>query len=72
MTSMSDLIGGGSVVSHDAQTGRTEKDVVNALDPEAQALLKRVLEIERSRLHLKGSDAGAVDDLYEAVRGIIP
>lgn len=51
---------------------RTEKDVIDGLDPDAKNLLRRVLQIERSRLHLKASDAEAVDELYAAVREIAP
>ena len=53
------------------KTSLTEAEVIQGLSPDAQALLKRVLEIERSRLHLSGSDTAVVDDLYLAVKGII-
>lgn len=51
---------------------RVEKDVIRELSDEEQSLLKRVLEIERSRLHLDGSDSATVDELHEAVRGLLP
>ena len=51
---------------------RTETEVIQGLSPEEQALLKRVLEIERARVHITGSDNAAVDELYEAVKGIVP
>lgn len=51
---------------------RTEADVIRALPEEAQALLKRVLEIERSRLHIDGSDTVTVDELHDAIRGLVP
>ncbi len=51
---------------------RTEADVIRTLPDEAQALLKRVLEIERSRLHIDGSDTVTVDELHDAIRGLVP
>lgn len=50
--------------------GRTEKQVLEELSDEERALLKRVLEIERAKLHLSAYDA--TDDLLDAVREIIP
>lgn len=55
-----------------SRSHRTEADVIRELSPEGQAFLKRVLEIERSRLHIDGSDAVTVDELQEAVRGLVP
>lgn len=55
-----------------ADKPRTEADVIRELPDEAQALLKRVLEIERSRLHIDGSDAVTVDELHDAIRGLVP
>lgn len=49
---------------------RTEKTVIEELSDEEYALLKRVLEIERAKLHLTAYDA--TDDLLDAVRRIIP
>lgn len=49
---------------------RTEQDVLQALSEEERALLKRVLEIERSRLHVSAADL--TDDLLAAVREILP
>ena len=51
---------------------RTEADVIAGLEPQAKDLLKRVLQIERSRVHLKASDGETVDELYAAVREIAP
>jgi conjugal transfer/entry exclusion protein len=51
-------------------TGRTEKQVLEDLSDEERALLKRVLEIERAKLHLTAYDA--TDDLLAAVREILP
>lgn len=50
-------------------TIRTEKDVIGALTEDERALLKRVLEIERAKLHLTAYDA--TDDILAAVKGII-
>lgn len=49
---------------------RTERDVLNELGDEERALLKRVLEIERAKLHLTAYDA--TDDLIAAVKEILP
>ncbi|GAB38247.1 hypothetical protein [Gordonia sputi] len=49
---------------------RTEKQVLEELSHEQRALLKRVLEIERSKLHITAYDA--TDDLVAAVKEIIP
>jgi hypothetical protein len=49
---------------------RTERDVLQGLTAAQQQLLKRVLEIELSRLHVK--DADLSDDLLNAVKGILP
>jgi conjugal transfer/entry exclusion protein len=48
----------------------TEKQVLEELSDEQRALLKRVLEIERAKLHIKAYDA--TDDLVAAVKEIIP
>lgn len=50
--------------------GRTEKQVLEELTDEQRALLKRVLEIERAKLHMTAYDA--TDDLLAAVKEIIP
>jgi hypothetical protein len=50
--------------------GRTEKQVLEELSAEERALLKRVLEIERAKLHLTAYDA--TDDLLAAVKEILP
>ena len=55
-----------------ANQTRTEADVIRELPDEAKALLKRVLEIERARLHIDGLDSATVDELHEAVRGLVP
>ena len=52
------------------EDGRTEKQIVEDLADEERALLKRVLEIERAKLHLSAYDA--TDDLLAAVKEIIP
>jgi hypothetical protein len=49
---------------------RTEQDVLQELSNEERALLKRVLEIERARLHVKAADL--TDDLLGAVKEILP
>jgi conjugal transfer/entry exclusion protein len=49
---------------------RTEKQVLEELSDEERALLKRVLEIERAKLHLSAYDA--TDDLLAVVKEIIP
>ncbi|SIJ89663.1 Uncharacterised protein [Mycobacteroides abscessus subsp. bolletii] len=49
---------------------RTERQVLEELTPEQLALLKRVLEIERAKLHISAYDA--TDDLLAAVTEIIP
>ena len=51
---------------------RSETEIIAGLDPQAKDLLKRVLEIERARVHLKVSDSETVDELYAAVREIAP
>lgn len=48
----------------------TEKQVVEELSDEQRALVKRVLEIERAKLHIAAYDA--TDDLIAAVKEIIP
>lgn len=50
--------------------GRTEKQVLEELSEEQRAFLKRVLEIERAKLHLSAYDA--TDDLLTAVKEILP
>lgn len=50
--------------------GRTEKQVLEELSEEERAFLKRVLEIERAKLHVTAYDA--TDDLLAAVKEIIP
>lgn len=49
---------------------RTEQDVLQSLTNEERALLKRVLEIERAKLHVSAADL--TDDLLTAVRAILP
>lgn len=48
---------------------RTEEQVVQELNDNERALLKRVLEIERSKLHVSAYEA--TDDLLAAVKEII-
>ena len=49
---------------------RNEEQVVQALTAEERALLKRVLEIERAKLHV--SAYNATDDLLAAVKEVMP
>lgn len=49
---------------------RTEEQVVQELTADEFKLLKRVLEIERSKLHLRDYDA--TDDIHAVVKEIIP
>lgn len=49
---------------------RNEKQVLEKLSDEQRALLKRVLEIERAKLHITAYDA--TDDLVAAVKEILP
>ena len=53
-----------------SSTERTEKQVLEELSSEERALLKRVLEIERAKLHISAYEA--TDDLLAAVKEIIP
>lgn len=53
-----------------ATTGRTEREVLQELTAEQQRFLKRVLEIERAKLHVKAADL--TDDLLGAVKVILP
>lgn len=50
--------------------GRTEKQVISELSSEAAALLKRVLMIERAKLHIAAYDA--TEDLLAAVKEVLP
>lgn len=49
---------------------RTEEQVVQELSDEERAFLKRVLEIERSKLHISAYEA--TNDLLAAVKAILP
>jgi hypothetical protein len=49
---------------------RTEQEVLQELSGEERAFLKKVLEIERSRLHVSASDP--TEDLLSAVKEILP
>ena len=51
------------------KTEHTEENVLQELSSIEQALLKRVLEIERSKLHL--SDYHSTDEILAAVKEII-
>lgn len=53
-----------------SSTERTEELVVQELSDEERALLKRVLEIERAKLHVRAYEA--TDDLLAAVKEILP
>ena len=54
----------------DVSNERTERDVLSELSDEERMLLKRVLEVERAKLHLTAYDA--TDDLLAAVKEILP
>lgn len=49
---------------------RSEQEVLQDLNPKELDLLKRVLQIERSKLHLRASVP--TDDILAAVKEIIP
>lgn len=49
---------------------RTEEQVVQELSDEERALLKRVLEIERAKLHVSAYEG--TDDLLAVVKEILP
>jgi hypothetical protein len=49
---------------------RDEKAVLESLSENEKKLLKRVLQIERSQLHLRASNP--TDDILTAVKEIIP
>ncbi|MFC8181394.1 hypothetical protein ACFULT_21175 [Rhodococcus sp. NPDC057297] len=49
---------------------RTEQQVLQELTPLERKLTKRVLEIERSKLHLRA--AQPTDEILAAVKGLIP
>lgn len=51
---------------------RSEVAVIEGLSPDARLLLKRVLEIERARLHVTAAETSIVEDIVQAVKGIIP
>ncbi|WP_206474998.1 hypothetical protein [Dietzia sp. KRD202] len=53
-----------------SNNARTEKHVVEDLSVEERALLKRVLEIERAKLHVSAFEA--TDDILAAVKDIMP
>lgn len=53
-----------------SSTERTEELVVQELTAEERALLKRVLEIERAKLHVSAYEA--TDDMLAAVKEIMP
>jgi hypothetical protein len=53
-----------------SDTLRTEQEVVGDMSEEARAYLKRVLEIERARLHV--TDPDLTDELLDAVKRILP
>jgi len=51
---------------------RTEQLVVSELSQEGRILLKRVLEIEREKLHLSAAAPTIADEILVAVKGILP
>ncbi len=50
----------------------TEEEVLAGLDEESKSLLIRVLEIERARVHITGSDKETVDQIFNEARKIAP
>lgn len=53
-----------------SSTDRTEEQVVQELTDAERLLLKRVLEIERAKLHVSAYEA--TDDLLAAVKEVLP
>jgi DNA-binding MarR family transcriptional regulator len=51
---------------------RTERDVLEELTPEARKLLKRVLEIEREKLHVSAAAPTLVEEIRQAVLAVLP
>ncbi len=51
---------------------QSEAEIIASLSSDARVLLKRVLEIERGRLHLSASDVSTIEDIHTAVRGVLP
>ena len=51
---------------------RTESDVLEELTPAARKLLKRVLEIEREKLHLSAATPTLVEEILQALRAVLP
>jgi hypothetical protein len=49
---------------------RNEDQVLQELSDEERAFLKRVLEIERAKIHISAYDA--TDDLLAAVKDVLP
>ncbi len=49
---------------------RTEQQLLEDMTEEERAFIKRVLEIERAKMHLTAYDA--TDDLLAAVKEILP
>jgi hypothetical protein len=49
---------------------RTEQEVVGELSTDERAYLKRVLELERARLHVTNPDL--TEELLDAVKRILP
>lgn len=50
---------------------RTERSVIEELSPEAKQLLQRVLQIERSKLHLSDDIDSTIDDILNIVKGLV-
>lgn len=54
---------------------KTEREAVAEIyakqDETVQQVIREVLSIERSRLHLRRQDKGTIDLLVNAVRGIV-
>ena len=62
----------GAIAVADNREQRTEAQVIESLSPDARMLLRRVLEIERARLHVTAAEASVVDEILTAVKGIVP
>ncbi|MGY1753800.1 MULTISPECIES: hypothetical protein [unclassified Blastococcus] len=52
------------------QSSRSEHEVLQQMTDIERALLKRILEIERAKLHITAHDP--TDDLVRVVKEIIP
>ena len=53
----------------EVDVSKTERDVLADLNPDEMLLLKRVLELERARLHVQSD---LTDDIVNVVKEIMP